>query len=147
MGPTWYYVRNKQQVGPVSFEEMQRLAAAGQIIPTDLVWQAGTQKWVMANSVPALFAMIPTSPFDVWFNSMPVLGARKSPEISAILGFVLGGIGLGIYHRSVIDLLLPIFLVLLLSPLHLFGLFGGMVFAGVYGYFRAANSNHRRGEK
>ena len=63
--------------------------------------------------------------FDSLFDSMPVLGDRKSPEISALLGFVLGGIGLGIYHRSVIDFLLPMLLVLMLSPLHVFGLFGG----------------------
>ena len=37
-------------------------------------------------------------------------------------------------------------LVLMLSPLHAFGLLGGMVFVGVYGYFRAANSNRRRRE-
>ena len=85
--------------------------------------------------------------FDSLFDSMPVLGDRKSPETSALLGFVLGGIGLGIYHRSVIDFLLPMLLVLMLSPLHVFGLFGGMVFAGVYGYFRAANSNRRRHER
>jgi hypothetical protein len=84
--------------------------------------------------------------FDEWFDAMPVLGSRKSPEASAVLGLTLGGIGLGVYHRSFIDLLLPILLVLLLSPLHAFGVAGGMVFAGVYGYFRAANSNRRRGE-
>ncbi len=41
----WYYTRNGAQAGPVSEEEVQRLAAEGVITPDSLVWQAGMSEW------------------------------------------------------------------------------------------------------
>ncbi len=55
-GVGWYYARNKQRVGPVSFAELQRLVAVGQFQPTDMVLQEGSQKWVLAATVNGLFA-------------------------------------------------------------------------------------------
>src|SRR5437763_1613920 len=47
----WYYVKNKAKHGPVLFAEIVRLVEAGELRPTDLVWQEGTAKWVPAASV------------------------------------------------------------------------------------------------
>jgi hypothetical protein len=52
----WFYARNQQKVGPVSFAELQRLATAGQIQPTAMILQQGALQWVPASSVPELFA-------------------------------------------------------------------------------------------
>ena len=35
----WYYTTNKQQMGPVSRDELSQLANQGLLKPTDLVWQ------------------------------------------------------------------------------------------------------------
>jgi hypothetical protein len=47
----WYYVRDKKKTGPVSLLELARLASDGQLRPGDMVWQAGTIKWVSLDSV------------------------------------------------------------------------------------------------
>jgi hypothetical protein len=47
----WFYAKDGQQVGPVDFSEIQRLAAEGQIKPDDLVWQQGTPNWVKLSTV------------------------------------------------------------------------------------------------
>lgn len=46
----WYYARNNQQVGPVSDDDMHRLAEEGNLRPGDLVWRDGLAEWVPAES-------------------------------------------------------------------------------------------------
>ncbi len=41
----WYYARDDEQFGPVSYEELQELAATGDITPETLVWGAGLSDW------------------------------------------------------------------------------------------------------
>jgi hypothetical protein len=50
----WYYTTNKQQMGPVSLEELRQLANNGVVQPADLVWREGMSDWVRA-STQALF--------------------------------------------------------------------------------------------
>jgi hypothetical protein len=58
----WFYVRNNQQVGPVSLEQMQALAGSGQLLADDHVWQEGMPDWVLARTVPELQAALPSAP-------------------------------------------------------------------------------------
>jgi hypothetical protein len=51
----WYYARNKQKVGPFPFVALQELTALGELQPSDMVWQEGTQRWIQAGTVPGLF--------------------------------------------------------------------------------------------
>jgi DNA-directed RNA polymerase subunit RPC12/RpoP len=51
----WYYARDKQKLGPFSTEQMQQLAGAGVIQPTDMVLEEGTQRWLDARSAGLLF--------------------------------------------------------------------------------------------
>lgn len=38
----WFYAdSNKQQQGPLAFDEIQRLAASGAIQPSTLIWKEG----------------------------------------------------------------------------------------------------------
>ncbi len=46
----WYYTTNKQQMGPVSLQELQQLANKGLLRPTDLVWKDGMRDWAQARS-------------------------------------------------------------------------------------------------
>lgn len=53
--PVWYYARGQQKVGPVSATVLKRLAAEARLLPTDMVWKQGAQKWVAAGLVKGLF--------------------------------------------------------------------------------------------
>ena len=51
----WFYGRDGGQQGPVSGEELRRLAQSGGLRPTDLVWREGMAQWTPAHQVPGLF--------------------------------------------------------------------------------------------
>ena len=51
----WFYARGDQQQGPVTLDGLRALAAAGQLVGTDLVWQNGTPDWRPAAEVPEIF--------------------------------------------------------------------------------------------
>ena len=55
MAAEWYYTTNKQQMGPVSWEELRQLASSGLLKPNDLVWADGMPEWVKANRQDGLF--------------------------------------------------------------------------------------------
>jgi hypothetical protein len=55
MAAEWFYADQGQQCGPVTFEELQRRATAGQLRPSDLVWRPGLDEWLPASSQPGLF--------------------------------------------------------------------------------------------
>ncbi|MBQ3204730.1 MAG: SPFH domain-containing protein [Alistipes sp.] len=61
----WYLFINGQQVGPVAINQIQQYIAQGGFTRTDLVWKAGFQSWIVAESVPEiaqLFAAVPPTP-------------------------------------------------------------------------------------
>lgn len=84
----------------------------------------------------------------------PLRGSR-SPNLAAFIGFVLGGLGLGLYFWSFIDALLPlvIFVVLFLGVKELAAAdtltaaLSGALVAALYGYLRASDSNRRLGPR
>lgn len=78
------------------------------------------------------------------FDKLPALPSRKDPNIAALLGFVLGGIGLGIYFVSFVDFLIPIFIAIVLGvTIGDIGVLGGALLSALWGYFRALNSNSK----
>lgn len=78
----WYYARNDQRFGPVEDAELRRLAAAGQISPTDLVWRQEFPDWRKAGEVEGLF---PPAPFGAPPMAMPPPppAAAYTPQIVA----------------------------------------------------------------
>jgi len=85
-------------------------------------------------------------------TTFPPLHARKHPGLAALVGAVTGGLGLAIYFKSLRDLFpveLAGALVMLGSltagwePLQV-AQFAMPVVGGLYGPFRARNSNRRR---
>jgi uncharacterized membrane protein len=53
----WYYALEGRQYGPVSWEELQRLARGGRLAPTDYIWNSTMgQHWAQASTVPDLFS-------------------------------------------------------------------------------------------
>ncbi len=55
MAAEWYYTTNKQQMGPVSWDELRHLAAKSLLKPDDLVWTEGMAEWVKAVRQQGLF--------------------------------------------------------------------------------------------
>ena len=55
MSNQWHYEHDGQQLGPISPEALKQLARAGQITPTDLIWQEGTDRKVPASRAKGLF--------------------------------------------------------------------------------------------
>lgn len=51
----WYYARDKQRLGPVSFVRLQELIEAGGLLQSDMVLAQGTSKWTQAEAVTGLF--------------------------------------------------------------------------------------------
>lgn len=62
MSDAWYVGRGGQRRGPVSWADLQGLAAGGKILPTDLVWREGMADWVAASTIAGLFAPAPSVP-------------------------------------------------------------------------------------
>jgi hypothetical protein len=78
---------------------------------------------------------------------LPPLRGPKDPGVASVVGFLTGGIGLGIYFRSFIDVLVPVVLYVFLTVAadHIleFGWVVGAIMAGYYGYVRVVDSNER----
>lgn len=75
-------------------------------------------------------------------EQMEPLPDRKNPLIAAVVGFLFGFIGIGIYFKSWKDLFICflIFLPLIFTGV---GAPVGWCIAGAYGFFRALNSNEK----
>jgi hypothetical protein len=56
MSAEWYYTTNKQQMGPVSWDELRELAEVGILKPHDMIWSEGMEEWVKAIHQSGLFA-------------------------------------------------------------------------------------------
>ena len=76
---------------------------------------------------------------------MQPLKQKKDPVVAAVLGFALGGLGLGLYFRSWTDFFMPILIWITIMVL---GVPTGEVllltapfFCAAYGYRRAKASN------
>lgn len=50
---SWYYAVNGQQAGPVEDTELQRLAVAGAVTASTLVWRAGMDAWAAFGTLLA----------------------------------------------------------------------------------------------
>ncbi len=55
MANEWYYTESGARHGPVSTDELKRLAAGGLLAPTDLIWKPGMSEWTPASRAKELF--------------------------------------------------------------------------------------------
>lgn len=63
MSNEWFYTQNGTQVpNPVSTSQLKQMASAGQLQPTDLIWQEGMAGWAPASSLKGLFPTAPAAP-------------------------------------------------------------------------------------
>lgn len=75
----WYYAVGGQQQGPVSVDDIQRLLAANQMQPGDLVWREGMPTWTPAGEVPELASAARTEPAPAGAAAAPAEPAAPGP--------------------------------------------------------------------
>ncbi len=110
MAHEWYYARAGQRFGPLPDTELRRLAAAGQVYATDLVWSEGMADWQLAGLVPGVFPVGPGVPPPL-AAARPDTGQRLAAGVCAIL---LGGLGI---HKFLLGLTWPGLVMLMVSLL------------------------------
>ena len=118
----WFYATSGGQMGPVDTAELKRLAAAGTLQPTSLVWREGLAEWVQASKVKGLFG--PAEPVgtsgggeaggpEATESQVPAAAAQEYYDPAANAGYASpsqvisyqgGGVPVGVSARSM-DLL------------------------------------------
>lgn len=99
MAEEWHYAHDGKQLGPVSSEELRRLAASGQLQPTDLIWKNGMANWAPASRLKGLFPQATSTkpgppPLDPATTRSPVPPPIESAETqSPTLGEALKAAG------------------------------------------------------
>src|SRR4051812_30317832 len=83
-GAEWYYAEGGKRVGPLTWPELQRLAAVGQLQPTDQVWRAGATTWVALAEAQEH----PTAP-----SPAPARGAGPAPPSEEVLAAASRNLG------------------------------------------------------
>jgi hypothetical protein len=83
---------------------------------------------------------------ESWFGKLPPLKRHVSPQWAAVIGFVFGAIGIGLFFLSFIDFIFPfvLFGVLVVTLKGQAAVLIGAAFSSVYGFFRAQASNNAR---
>ena len=121
---TWFYAdSNQQQQGPITFGEIQQLAANGTIQPSTLIWKEGMAGWTAASEVQGVYGnsatqtpasptqAIPSNPYEAPTSANAIevssTGAYPIPTVKKcsfalflgllITGAVIMAIGLVIF--------------------------------------------------
>lgn len=103
MADQWYVGRNGQKAGPYTTEQVRQMAAAGQLVPNDLLWKQGLANWVPLTEVKGLLPAgggtlpplnLPASPPAGEFAFLDQAAARPQ-EAADWNPYQAGGGGLG----------------------------------------------------
>jgi hypothetical protein len=85
------------------------------------------------------------------FDKLPPLPRRTRPNLACAIGFFTGGIGLALYFRSFVDVIMPIAIVVAIVVAYdnagAVGWLLGALVAAFYGYFRSESSNRRLADR
>ena len=105
--PEWYFfkasARERQQVGPFSWEQLRSLAQAGTLLPVDLVWNPGVSQWLLAGQIEGIFPE--GSPGEQGRSpgttqpAAPSTGRGRGwlPWLAPLAALIIVGGGLGVY--------------------------------------------------
>ena len=97
---TWYCGGHGPTAGPLSWEDLRRLALRGQLYSTDLIWRPGEAPWLAASALPDLYspAAGPPPSGDATLPGRPPHGCdsrgtqadRDSPRVLEVCRVSLG---------------------------------------------------------
>ncbi len=123
MDANWYYAQQGVQYGPLSEDDLRRLAGERRLAPSDLVWRVGMSAWVPAAQVSGLFPP-PGSPGAPPPPLPPAMDSSK--RIAAgVCAILLGSLGV---HKFILGYTVPgiiMLLVTLVGGCFTFGLASG----------------------
>jgi len=77
---SWYYARGKQKLGPISFDQLQQLAASGELQPTDMVLQEDARIWTAAWSVDGLYPQPVALPANTCSSAIKIALDAQAPK-------------------------------------------------------------------
>jgi hypothetical protein len=89
-GKQWFYQDQGQQCGPVSWAELRRMAAEGELSPEDRVWSEGMAKWQLAHTIPNLFPRESEGPPPLPPAAKGTSGKASAALVLGLVGFCLG---------------------------------------------------------
>src|SRR5262245_40766209 len=76
----WYYAVGNDRQGPVSAGDLKKLADAGTLKATDLVWKDGMADWVPASSLKGLFPAGHAAPGPSKSGEQPAARSRPAAD-------------------------------------------------------------------
>lgn len=98
----WFLAKDKQRLGPFSWEQLQRLASIGKITSDDMLLEEGQRQWVSANTLVGLFSSQKETMAQSQNPVAPTLLTADGPHRSSMLhapiitGYeILGKLGQG----------------------------------------------------
>ena len=79
----WFYMKDGLEVGPVDTSELKRIAACGQLSPSDMIWREGLEAWIPASKAKGLFPVVvlSRSPVNPHQDISPVHSQNASPGL------------------------------------------------------------------
>jgi serine/threonine protein phosphatase PrpC len=85
MSDRWYYTHAGQTLGPVAAAQLRKLAAAGQLSPTDLIWPEGRDRGQAVEAQAAIDFGTPATPpanKPDWLDDIHATESKKRPAAS-----------------------------------------------------------------
>ena len=137
MTSKWYMMRDgTTKYGPYDDAQLQKFAASGRILPTDMLWKDGMEHWASAASISSLLIAPPPPP--VLPPPLPTVQSKGTASgnkfTAGILGILLGFLGT---HKFILGLTTPGLIMLLVSvctcgygaiPMGIIGLIEGIIY-------------------
>lgn len=113
----WYYMLDDQKMGPISSQDLKRLADAGRLEPSDFVWKAGMEDWELASEVPGLFRQSTFAPpirHSTYSEDAEIRRFAGNKISAGICGILLGALGV---HKFILGFTTAGLIMLLVSLL------------------------------
>jgi hypothetical protein len=99
----WFYEEGGKQRGPVTWAELKRMAADGDLSPEDRVWGEGMASWKEARLVPNLFPRHGDGPppLDLPAEKTAWMGSCVAIVLAVAIGLaVILGVGYFIWKHN-----------------------------------------------
>jgi TM2 domain-containing membrane protein YozV len=100
----WWYAKDEQRLGPVSWDELKSMAQTGTLQPGDLVWKDGMPDWQAAIGVPGLMSTTSQTAYSPVSGTLdPALRSEvQNKKLAAgICGILLNCLGI---HKFILGM-------------------------------------------